>query len=106
MGNLWSECVKLAVCTAVAVVSISVCQEIILAIREERAQKRKDKCRQDMPKDGPYLTICLDDSCRHNLEGGCSLPLEKQRYKCASWAPHDDGPSEKSDAPRIRASEH
>lgn len=94
MGNLLNECVKLAVCTAVAVVSISVCQEIILAIREERAQKRKDKCRQ---KNGQCITICMDDSCRHNRGGCCSLPLEQQRFKCTTAHRSDNKTTDKEE---------
>ena len=108
MGNLLNECVKLAVCTAVAVVSISVCQEIILAAREAYVRARKSKCRQDdretqgkreskceCLQDGAVMNLhdvtkdclpfCPKSNCKHNIKDHCILPSIK--VKCLDCIP-------------------
>ena len=114
MGNRWSECVKLAVCTAVAIVTITVCQEIISAAREAYARARKGTCRQDDRKmqerrksncecqqddavmhfHGPKDSIpfCANSNCKLNFKDHCILRAPTVR--CLDCKPkgerHDD----------------
>ena len=93
MGNLWSECVKLAVCTAVAVVSIFVCNAVIGASRSKRARRESEckcKCQQDdavMHFHGPKDSIpyCANSNCKLNFKEHCIL--REPTVRCLDYIP-------------------